>query len=143
MEADFIGVEFVKIVEDAADGKALVIVQRMLEDADGKRAAVEHQMLADFAAAVGEAVGKLFVGGEEKQARGFRAIGAHDDGFGFLALDVALRVEINSARSAAIGVEFDAVNVGVRTNFAAAGFFCHANSGGERAGFSSYFAGER
>ena len=32
VETNFIGIEFVEIVEDAADGEAFVIVERLLED---------------------------------------------------------------------------------------------------------------
>src|SRR5208282_66102 len=42
VEAYFIGIEFVEIVEDAADGKTFVVVQWMLEDAYRECAAVEH-----------------------------------------------------------------------------------------------------
>src|SRR5580704_9444311 len=99
-------------------------------------------MLADFAAAVGEAVGKLFVGGEEQKARGFGTVRAEYDSFGFLALNVPLCVEINGSGGAAVVVELDAVNVRIRADFAAAGFFGHADGGGQRTGFCSDFAGE-
>src|ERR1700730_2197180 len=69
VETDFVGIEFVKIVENAADCETFVVVERMFEYAHGHGAAVEHEMLADFAAAVSEAVGKLCIGGEEKEAR--------------------------------------------------------------------------
>src|SRR5271154_3144432 len=118
VEANFIGIEFVKIVEDTADGKTFVVVEGMLENTDGKRAAVKHQVLADDSAAVGEAVRKLLVGGEQQEARRFRAIRADNDGFRFLALDVALRIEINSAGGAAVSMDLDAMDVGVRADFA-------------------------
>src|SRR5580704_5483212 len=142
MEANFIGVQLVKIVEDAADGEAFVIVERLFKYGRRDAAAVEHQIFADIAAAVGEAIGKLLVGREQEQARSFRAVRADDDSFGFLAPDAALRVEINGAGGAAGGVKFDAVNVRVRADFAAAGFFGHANRGGERAGFCADLATE-
>src|SRR5580704_12320021 len=143
VEANFVGVQLVKIVEDAADGEAFVIVERLFKYSRGNAAAVEHQILADIAAAIGEAIGKLLVGGEQEQTRSFRAVRADDDGFGFLALDVSPGVEINGAGGAAGGVKFDAMNVGIRADFAAAGFFGHANRGGEGAGCCADFATER
>src|SRR5580658_4313962 len=129
-------------MENAADRKTFVVVERMLENADRKRAAVEHQMFADHAAAIGETVGKLFVGGEQEQAGSLRAIRADDHGFSFLALDVALLIEINGTGRAAIGVELDAVNIGVRTNLTAAGLLRHGNGGSKRTRFRADFAGK-
>src|ERR1700674_1411011 len=42
VEADLIVIEFIKIVEDAADGEALVIVERMLKLGKDWAAAIEH-----------------------------------------------------------------------------------------------------
>src|SRR5258708_36727888 len=91
----------------------------MFEETHGAGVAVEHQVFADETRRVGEAVRKLLVGGEEKQSRGFRAIGANDDGFGFLQMRVSLCVEINGASSAAQLVRFDAMDVRVRPNLTA------------------------
>src|SRR5580692_5580708 len=99
-------------------------------------------MLADHAAAIGEAVRKLLVGREQEQAGSFRAIRADDHGFCFLALDVALLIEINGASGTAIGIQFNAVHVRIRANLAAAGFFRHTNGGGKRTGFRADFAGK-
>src|SRR5713226_10289680 len=115
----------------------------MLEDGVGDAAAVEHEVLADYAAGVGEAVGELLVGGEEKQARSFGTVGADYDGFGFLQVRVALFVEVDGTGDAAVVVHFDAMDVGVGANLAAAGFLGHANGGGQRAGFCADFAAER
>ena len=64
-EADLIRVEFVKVVEDPADSETFLVVERVLKNARGNRAAVEHQMLADHSAAIGEAIWKLLVGGQQ------------------------------------------------------------------------------
>src|SRR5260370_41108938 len=93
----------------------------MFEESDGAGVAVEHQILSDEAAGVSEAIRKLFVGGEQEQARSLRAVGANDDGPGFLQMRVSLCVEINGAGSPAHLVCFDAMDVGVRPNFAAPG----------------------
>src|SRR5882724_2123252 len=84
VETDFIVIKLIKIVEDAADGVAFVVVERMLKLGKYGAAAIEHQILADKAAGVGKAIGKLFVGGEQKQARSLRAIRANYNRFGFL-----------------------------------------------------------
>ncbi len=59
-------------MEEAADGETFVIIEGMLENGVGDTAAVEHEVFADDAAGIGEAVGKLLVRGEEKQAGRFR-----------------------------------------------------------------------
>src|SRR5712671_7562268 len=100
----------------------------MIEDAGGDAAAVEHEVFTDDTAGVGETVGKLFVGGEQQQARSFGAIGADDYSFGFLQMRVAMFVEIDGAGGAAVAIQFDAMDVGIGANFAAAGFFGYGNS---------------
>src|SRR5882757_9514190 len=102
----------------------------MIEDASGYAAAVEHEVFADDAAGVGETIGKLFVGGEQQQARSFGAIGADDYSFGFLQMRVAMFVEIDGAGGAAVAIHFNAVDVGIRANLAAAGLFGYGNGGG-------------
>src|SRR5712671_7193387 len=102
----------------------------MIEDAGGDAAAVEHEVFADDAAGVGETVGKLFVSGEEKEARSFGTIGADDYGFRFLQMRVAMFVEVDGSGGAAVAIHFDAMDVGIGANFAAAGFFCYGNGGG-------------
>src|ERR1700730_19269175 len=129
-------------MKQAADGETFVIVDGMLEDGGGDAAAVEHEIFADDAAGVGETVGELFVGGEQKQARSFGAVGADDYGFGFLQMRVAFFVEVNGAGDAAVAVQLDAMDVGVGANFAAAGFLGDGNGGGEGAGFGANFAAE-
>src|SRR5579863_10282619 len=47
-ESDFLRIEFVKVVENAADGKTFVIVDGVLEEPHRDRAAVEHQILANI-----------------------------------------------------------------------------------------------
>ena len=64
VETDFLGVEFVKVVQHAADGETFVIVERMFELAGDNAAAVEHQVFPDDAAGVRQTVGELFVGRE-------------------------------------------------------------------------------
>src|SRR5882762_1212499 len=102
----------------------------MIEDAGGYAAAVEHEVFADDAAGVGETVGKLFVGGEQKKARSFGTVGADDYGFGSLEMRVAMFIEVDGAGGAAVAIQFNAMDVGVRANFAAAGFFSYGNGGG-------------
>jgi len=122
-------------VEDAADGVTSVIIQRFVENAHRDSAGVEHEILADVAAGIGEAIRKLFVGGKQEEAGGFRAIGGNDYGLGLLSVGVTLGIEIRGTDGAATVVEFDFVDVGIRADFAVASFFGHANGGGERTGF--------
>ena len=143
VEADFLRVEFVEIVKDAADGVALVVVGLLFKNADGDRAGVEHQIFADVAAGIGEPVGKFAGRGKQKQARSFGAVRGENDRFGFLQMYVFLVVEIDGAGGAAPFVDFNLVNVAVGTDFAFARFFGEGNHAGERAGLGSYFAGER
>src|SRR5215472_19189405 len=51
-------------------------------------------------------------------------------------------VEVGCTDDAAVRAGFDAMNVAVGTDFAAAGFFRHANDCCERAGFGADFAAE-
>src|SRR5258708_16846555 len=129
-------------MEEAADGEPFVIMEGMLEKGVGDTAAVEHEVFADDAAGMGEAVGKVLVRGEEKEAGRFRAVGADYDGFCFLQVRVALFVEVDRSGDAAVVVHFDAMDVGVGANFAAAGFFRYADGGGEGAGLCADFAAE-
>src|SRR5260370_938132 len=94
------------------------MVERVFEYGGRDAAAVEHQIFADVAATIGEAVGKLFIGAEQKEARSLGAVRANDYGFGFLALEIALRGEINGAGGPAGGVQLDAVHIGIRADFA-------------------------
>jgi len=61
---------------------------------------------------------------ESSRRRGvFGAVGGKNHGFGFLQMNIALPVEIEGAGGAAVLVSLDAMDVAVRANFAAAGFF--------------------
>src|SRR5216683_2316119 len=53
------------------------------------------------------------------------------------------QVFANGAADATVAVHFNAMDVGVRADFAAAGFLRHADGGGEGAGFCADFAAER
>src|SRR6266404_6131559 len=57
-------------------------------------------------------------------------------------MSVALFVKVDGAGYAAVVVHLDAMDVGVGADLAAAGFFRHADSGGEGAGFCADFAAE-
>src|SRR5215467_14436072 len=45
IEANFLGIRFIEIVKDAADGEAFVIVELLIENAEGDAAGVEHEVL--------------------------------------------------------------------------------------------------
>src|SRR4029077_5724387 len=53
VEADLLRIQFVKIVEQTADRKPLVIVEGLLENGVGDAAAVEHEIFANDAAGIG------------------------------------------------------------------------------------------
>src|SRR5260370_6028905 len=105
--------------EGAAGGETFVIIEGMHENGVGDTAAVEHEVFADDAAGIGEAVGKLLVRGEEKQAGRFRAVGADYDGFCFLQMRIALLLKVDRASHAALGVHLDSMDVGDWAEFGA------------------------
>src|SRR5215470_9613402 len=47
VEADFLRIEFIEIVKDAADGETLIVVELLIEDAERDAAGVEHEVLAN------------------------------------------------------------------------------------------------
>src|SRR5439155_23979097 len=65
VEADFLRIEFIEIVQHAAYRIAFVVVERVLELAGHNAAAVEHQIFADDPARICESVAKLFIGGKQ------------------------------------------------------------------------------
>src|SRR5580693_5945514 len=131
VEAHFLCIEFVEVVKHAADAIPLVIVERMLVERRDGAAAIEHEVFADQAAGVGEAVGELLVRRKQKQARSFSSVCADDDRFGFLELRVAFFIEIDGAGRATVGVRFDAMDIRIGANFAAAGFLRCSDGGGK------------
>src|SRR6266849_2304047 len=130
VEAEFLRIQLVEVVQHAADVVALVIVQGVLEQTDNEPVAVEHDVFADQAAGIGEAVGELRVGRKQKQARGFGAVGANYHCLSLLQMRVALLIEVHCADRAPIGVRLDAMHVRIGTNFAAPRALRHSNGGG-------------
>lgn len=63
---------------------------------------MQHQVLADEAGGVGQAVGVLGGGGEQEQARGADAVGADDDRVGELSVFDAFAVDPQGALGAAV-----------------------------------------
>src|SRR5258708_21275578 len=80
VKTDILGVQFVEIMKDSVVREAFVIVERMLEETYTARITIEHQVFADETGRVGETIGKLFVGREQQQTRGLRAVRADYDG---------------------------------------------------------------
>src|ERR1700735_989646 len=74
VEAELLRVEFVKIMNDAADRKSLVVVERLFKHSDRNGTRIEHQMLADESAGIGESIRKLFVGRKQQQPRRFSSV---------------------------------------------------------------------
>ena len=52
-------IDFVEVLHDPGVDNAAIVVERMFEESTHEGVGVEHQVLADFAAGVGEAIGKL------------------------------------------------------------------------------------
>ena len=142
VESDLLRIQFVEIMKDPTDSKALVVIDRLIENADGNSAAVEHQILADLATRVGKAVGKLAGGRKEQQTRRLRAIRANNHRFGFLQVNVLFFVKIQGPGRTAALVHLDFVYVAVRADLALTGFFGKRNHTGERTRFRFHLAAE-
>src|SRR5260370_42406780 len=85
----------------------------MRKNGVGDTADVEHEVFADDAAGIGEAVGKLLVRRGEKQAGRVRAVGADYDGFCFVEWRVASFVEVDRSGGSAVVVSLDGTDGGV------------------------------
>src|SRR5262249_2944550 len=120
-------------MQNSANRKTFVIVEQMFEETHTPRVAIEHQVFTDETRGVCKATGKLLVGGEQEQARCLRAVRADYDGLGPLQMRVLLVVEIDSASDVARTVHFEAINVGIRANFAAPGTLSHRDHTRKRA----------
>src|SRR5260370_41889072 len=90
-----------------------------------------HEVVAEFAASVGEAIGKFRSRGIQKDARGLQSGSANEEDARFeLESAFGLRVDdANTADAASFGIEDETVNDAGRTNGEAAGFF---RGGGRR-----------
>src|SRR5882757_1036084 len=64
VKTDFLRIELVEIMEYATHGETFVVVELLIKEAERNSAGVEHEILADVAAGVGEAVGELFGSGK-------------------------------------------------------------------------------
>src|SRR5260370_20279978 len=89
-----------------------------------------HEVVAEFAASVGEAIGKFRSRGIQKDARGLESGSANEEDARFeLESAFGLRVDdANTANTPSLRIEDETVNDAVRTNGETAGFF----RGGER-----------
>src|SRR5260370_885502 len=141
-EGDFLQIEFVAVLEHSTQRTTLVVVERVLELTEDNSITVEHQIFAHDPAGIREAVGKLFVGRKQEQARSFRAIGADHYSLGLLQMRVALLIEANDASRAPIGIRFDAMDIRIGTNFAAARLLRYSNDRSQGARFGADFAPE-
>src|SRR5260370_27749548 len=84
-----------------------------------------EEVVAEFAASVGEAIGKFGSRGIQKDARGVESGSGNEEDARFeLESAFGLRVDdANTADAASFGIEDETVNDAVRTNGEAAGFF--------------------
>ena len=74
----------VKIVNDPSDYDALELIEFVLEDSAGAGSSVEHEILPDQAAGIGQALREEFRLRDEQQPRGFRSVRAENCGLRFL-----------------------------------------------------------
>ena len=134
----------VEIVHDARDLHALVFVQLVLEDAERTRVVVEHEVLADQAARIRQAVGKLRAFADISSRRGVSAPLAHTTTARALLEALAPRCDRSTATPVARPclLVLDANDVALGPHFAAAGRLRFGNDGGQRRGLRHHLAGE-
>src|SRR5215510_13908137 len=105
----------------------------MLEHTHGETAVIEHQILADIAARIGE---PLREGGgfrHKQKSWSLGAVGANHHRFRSLEDFLAPAVKVDSSAHSAIFSYFDLPYIRVGTNLAASGFDGRWNERGERA----------
>ena len=88
------------LAEERIAGERLGL-ERLVEDAFDEPARMVHEVLADVAGGIREAVGKPFRLRREQQARRADAVAADDDHARELLLQVAAAIEVEHARSPA------------------------------------------
>src|SRR5262245_22859924 len=98
------GVGVIEVVYDARDLHTLVFVERVLEDAPGRWIGVEHQILAHFAAAVGQAVPEARRRGHQQQARRFGPVAGKHDSACLLVLFPAFPIEVAHTGYTSLGI---------------------------------------
>src|SRR6267143_3665921 len=104
VESDLLWIEFVEIVQYAANGVALVFVEGMLVQAGYRRVGIEHKVFANDPARIREAVRKLFIRRKQKQSWSLGAVGANDYCLGPLQMYVALLIEVHGTGRAAVRI---------------------------------------
>src|SRR5580692_388056 len=142
VEADLLRVELVKIMNDAADRKSLVVVQRLFKYADRNGTRIEHQVFANRSARIREAIRKLLVGRKQQQPRGLCAVRGKYNRFRLLQMHVALGIKVNRPSRASVRIDLNLVYVGIWPNFAAPRLLRHVNHRRQRTRFRSYLAAE-
>src|SRR5690242_2068949 len=120
IKAHLFMIEFVEVVKHAADAVAFVVVERLIVNTEDAAVDIEHQILADQAAGICQAIRELLVCGKQEQARSLSTVGADDYGLGLLKMRVALFIKVDSSSRAAIAVQFNAMHIGIRTDLASA-----------------------
>src|SRR5260370_35773112 len=95
-----------------------------------------HEVVGEFAASVGEAIGKFRSRGIQKDARGLQSGSANEKDARFeLESAFGLRVDdANTADAPSLRIEDETVNDAVGTNGEAAGFFRGGESRSQAAG---------
>ena len=137
-----LGIRVVEVVDDARHLHALVFVQLVLEDAEGTRRVVEHQVLADHAARIRQPVRELRVRRHQQQPRRFGAVRPHDQRTRPLESFAPPPIEVGNAGRAARSIGLDARDVAVGPHFAAAGGFRLRHDGRQRGRLRHHLAAE-
>jgi len=95
----------------------VIAVERLVDIAVGESKRVEHQVLADEPARIGDTVGELARLGVQHQARRADAVTGHDHHLGRLEVFPAFGVVVDRARGHAVGADHDLAHPGARPQF--------------------------
>ncbi len=109
------------VVDDACAGDhAFVVVERVLEQAARVRTVADHEVLADDAARVREAVREARRLRQQQQTRGLGPVGRQHDDLRLLEVLALVGVEVSRTGDAAARVDRDLAHVAPGPNFAIA-----------------------
>src|ERR1700733_16190327 len=141
-----VGVGFlgrVVVLEHAGGGHATPRVEALFEDAVSEDGEVLHEILADAAAGVGQAVGEFGGFAHQQETWRFKSAAGDDDGASAKLLLLTLGVKENYAFGAAVGGNGDFASHGLWANADAAGGFGFGDVGDIDACFSGDLAAQR
>ena len=136
-------IRVVEVVQDPGDLDALVFIERMFENGMRRGMAVEHQVLAHQAAAVGQPVGVPAGFRLQQDARRLRTVGRQDDTPGLLRLLLAVGIEVDHLADLTPVIGFQPEYLAFGAYLAVAGRLCQGQHGGQGGGFGVHLAAKR